>query len=67
MATLTTDQQSVVNERDELSPKLQRLKNFVQSPAFAALANDEKERQTRQVWVMGLYLNVLNERIAAFS
>jgi hypothetical protein len=63
----TDDQQRVINERDELSPKLQRLKVFVQSPAFVALDKTERERQTRQVWVMGLYLNVLNERIAAFS
>lgn len=63
----TDDQQLVVNERDELSPKVQRLKVFVQSPAFAALDKAERERQTRQVWVMGLYLNVLNERIAAFT
>lgn len=64
---MTADQQSVVNERDELSPKLQRLKVFVQSPTFATVEKTEKERLTRQVWVMGLYLNVLNERIAVFS
>jgi hypothetical protein len=67
MMAYTADQQSVVNERDELSPKLQRLRILVQSPAFATIDKNEKERLTRQVWVMGLYLNVLNERIAAFS
>jgi hypothetical protein len=64
---MTEDQQRVVNERDELSPKLQRLKVQVQSPTFAAIDKAERERLTRQVWVMGLYLTVLNERIAAFS
>jgi hypothetical protein len=63
----TADQQSVVNERDELSPRLQRMKNQVQSPSFATIDRAEQERLTKQVWVMGLYLNILNERIAAFG
>jgi len=60
-------QQRVVEEQKELSEKLSKLLIFIaQSPVYAALPDNEKERLNRQSKYMALYSDVLVERIKAF-
>jgi hypothetical protein len=60
-------QQRVVEERDELAGKLDRLMAFINEDQLAPLATAERERLTRQRGLMAQYRAVLDERIAAFA
>lgn len=59
-------QERVIAERDELSEKLDKLRTFLTSMIFTSLPRDEQRRLTRQTLIMSDYLDVLDERIAAF-
>ena len=67
MTTLAPHQQRVVDERAELADRLARLHDFLRTPAFSALAVAERLRLRNQAHFMTGYLDVLAERIAAFS
>lgn len=54
---------SLLNERDNLVDKIDRLRAFVKSDDFSLLPVDEKRRLVRQHDAMREYANVLNERI----
>lgn len=60
-------QQRVIEEKQALDDKLQRLDPFVASNTFKALSLSEQERLKRQLSLMQQYAAVLGERIAAFS
>jgi len=59
-------QQRVVEEKTELSAKLDKLETFHDSATYACLPPDEQSRLTRQLYIMKLYEQVLSERIADF-
>ncbi len=59
-------QERVVTERDELDEKLHKLEVFLQGTLYASLPEGEKTRLVMQQGFMAGYLQVLNERIAAF-
>ena len=59
-------QERVVTERSELAEKLDKLNSFTRSKIFDALDTREQNRLIRQAVVMGQYVEVLDERIAAF-
>lgn len=59
-------QDRVVEERQELAAKIERLQAFVNGPQFTVIGPDERERLLRQLVVMHSYERVLGERIAAF-
>ncbi len=60
-------QERVVAERTELAKKISNLAKFTKTDTFSALSANEQNRLRRQLMSMGSYLNVLSERIAAFS
>ena len=62
-------QQQVIDERDELSGKLAKLTEFINSERFTEIVPDELEceRLFLQKSIMTAYLNVLNYRIDAFK
>lgn len=60
-------QQRVVDEKDELADKLTKLNDFIGgNNIYDSLPADERNRLARQAFVMKDYLDILNERIAAF-
>ena len=59
-------QQRVVDEKTELSDKLDKLETFHDGSIFAGLPPAEQTRLTRQLFIMKLYEQVLSERISAF-
>lgn len=68
MDKLQPHQVRVVVEKDELYTKLQALRKFVDvSPAFLSVDPEEQERLKTQCTIMGMYLNILNQRISAFK
>ena len=58
-------QQRLVDEKDELSSRLNRLCDFMCTSIYETLSEDEKERILRQRDAMNRYLEVLVERIHA--
>ncbi len=60
-------QQRVLEERDQLAKRLEKLAAFVDLAAFLAIGPREKMRLIRQKHIMTLYLQVLEERICAFG
>ena len=62
-------QQRVIAERDELSGKLAKLTEFINSDRFTEIVPDERERDRLilQKSIMTAYLDVLNYRIDAFK
>jgi len=66
MTTLQPHQQRVVEERADLSTRLDRLRTFLRSSLFEAVPQAERARLQRQSVYMSAYLEVLDERIAAF-
>lgn len=64
---LAPHQQRVVDERAELTDKLDKLSPFLNTPIFASLDQAEKERLTTQHEAMSIYADILRDRIAAFS
>lgn len=59
-------QERAVAERSDLDSKIEKLRAFVQTPAFNSLAIEEQERMKRQFAVMLEYSGILRERINAF-
>ena len=61
-------QERVVVELEELSTKLQKLNEFIENNSnFAAIDSDEQSRLKRQSEIMQDYVNILQERINAFT
>ena len=62
-------QRLVIAERDELSGKLAKLTEFINSDRFTETVPDERERDRLilQKSIMTAYLDVLNYRIDAFK
>lgn len=56
----------VIEERAQLSERLEKLGTFLALPDFGKLESAEQDRLTRQHKIMREYLQVLDERIAAF-
>lgn len=59
-------QQRVIDEKEELDGKLEKLGDFCNTPIFAELEVAEKNLLNRQFLAMELYAQVLSERIATF-
>ena len=59
-------QQRVVEEKEALDEKIEKLKAFTDTERFCALDEAEQERMTYQLEVMREYSQILGERIAAF-
>ena len=57
----------VVNERDDLATKVERLRAFLGSDTYSKLDHAERGRLDRQLGAMMIYLDILDERIAAFA
>lgn len=66
MPELQPHQERVIDERNGVQIKIDRLGAFLRSESVNILPADEQERMKRQLNVMGQYRDVLNERIAAF-
>lgn len=60
-------QQRVVDEKAEVSEKLEKLETFLGSANFTKVPHQEQTRLARQSLIMQLYEQVLSERIAAFN
>ena len=59
-------QERVVYERANLAERIEKLKAFIAGDIFTSLSCEEQNRLVKQNIFMGLYLEVLDERIAAF-
>jgi hypothetical protein len=59
-------QQRVVDEKAELSEKLDKLEAFEGGAIYSGLPPAEQSRLTRQLFIMKLYEQVLAERISEF-
>jgi hypothetical protein len=58
----------VIAERDRLADDLEKLNAFIASPSFRdGVGQAERDRLVRQSTHMAFYLDVLDERIAAFE
>lgn len=64
---LTDWQKRVIAERRELTERLVKLRDFLDSNGVAALPPAELRRLHRQLKIMQLYDDVLYERIEAFN
>lgn len=60
-------QQRVVEEKQELDARRERLMNFFNTDTFRQFNQAEKDRLRTQHGVMGLYSEILHQRIAAFD
>jgi len=60
-------QQRVVDEKNELDTRRGRLLLFFNSDLFRSLDQAEKDRLRTQYSVMGVYSDILNQRISAFQ
>lgn len=60
-------QHHVIAEKTELDDRLNKLSAFLDTPFFAELHIEERERLERQEHYMMQYSLVLGERIAAFT
>lgn len=67
---LPPHQQRVLEEHQELSAKIEKLRNFITLPGpgsfFENLPEDERDRLRRQLPAMQVYADILAERIATF-
>lgn len=59
-------QQRVVDEKAELSEKLEKLETFLGGEIYSSLPTAEQTRLSRQSLIMQLYEQVLEERIGSF-
>jgi hypothetical protein len=64
---MSTFQERVITEKQELDAKIERLLVFIQSPKFGTLPEAEQKRLRRQEVLMELYSDVLSDRIVAFG
>jgi hypothetical protein len=60
-------QARVVAEKAELDIKIERLREFIVGDTFGELCENEQRRLRRQEAIMGLYSDVLDERINNWS
>ncbi len=60
-------QQRVINERDDLAEKLDKLTKFGETDVFDNLSLEDQQLLDNQWDFMSLYLDCLNRRIAKFS
>ena len=60
-------QTRVIEERDALNEKLDKLEAFFKTPLFDGLDEAEQKRLSLQSIVMARYSDVLSQRIAAFK
>lgn len=60
-------QEDVILERDQLAERVGQLKEFCSTKKFAKLDLSEKRRINAQSHAMSQYLQMLNERIKAFT
>ena len=66
-STVPAHQHRVLDERSDLKDKHAKLSAFIlDNPVFLTLPEVERERLQRQEAVMGQYIGILDERIAAF-
>jgi hypothetical protein len=63
----STFQERVIAERNELADRLGKLRTFLLTQFCQSLVEAERERLQQQSEAMDIYLDVLNERIAAFE
>ena len=66
MSNLQPHQQRVVDEKQELDAKREKLGKFKNTNLFIELSWQEQERLNTQAHIMTMYSAVLGERIAAF-
>jgi hypothetical protein len=59
-------QQRVVDEKQELDIKRDKLTEFLKGDLFRSLPEDEQVRLSKQLTVMGEYSGILAERIVHF-
>lgn len=60
-------QERVIQEKLELDEKRNKLQAFIDGDVFKTIDGTEQLRLRQQIWVMGLYSQILGERIAAFK
>ena len=60
-------QQRVVNEKQELDEKLNKLRSFIKTDVCMALPFEDRSLLAQQERVMTEYSRILAERIARFS
>jgi hypothetical protein len=65
-AVLQPHQERVITEREDLHGKIERLRAFIYREKFDSIAAEERSRLLKQLAVMKLYREILDERIAAF-
>jgi len=65
--SILTYKDRVIDERNSVQIKIDRLDTFTRSESFALVPIAEQDRMTRQLHIMRQYRDVLNERIGAFS
>ena len=66
MRALEPHQSRVVDEKEELDAKREKLGAFIGSDKFESLDDEEKERLHHQAWHMEQYSDTLGERIEAW-
>lgn len=66
-SALQPHQQRVVDEKRDLDEKLGKLGTFFETPIFAGLDEEERQRLEHQQAAMQEYSTILDERIAAFA
>jgi hypothetical protein len=59
-------QQRVIEERDELVIKFEKLEKFLESDTSKAIDVDEQRRLIKQSSIMNQYIMILNDRIDNF-
>ena len=59
-------QQRVLNEKQELDGRIDRLEQFLRSPKTGEVPEAEIDRMERQADAMRAYAAILSERIAAW-
>lgn len=59
-------QERVVEEKNALVEKMNKMDPFLGTVSYANLSPDEQARLSRQYLIMQLYAQVLEERISAF-
>lgn len=64
---LASHQQRVVEEKRQVTERLEKLEAFLDSEIYAKLPHQEQTRLSRQLLIMQLYEQVLAERISAFG
>ena len=60
-------QRLVIEEREQLSMRIENLKNFVVTQTFDELDKEEQKLLSLQLVLMARYCDVLDERISAFA